>query len=80
MIEVILVQVIFSEKVDKTWIFVLFNLKKNLSIIMKVYVYQIVKHITPPWTITKISGLETYIFGLKMMMKSGLELFILKFH
>ena len=28
----------------------------------------------------KISGLETNIFGLKMMMKSGLENFILKFY
>ena len=28
---------------------------------------------------TKISGLETNIFGLKVIMKSGLELFILKF-
>ena len=28
----------------------------------------------------KISGLETNIFGLKMMVKSGLEFFILKFY
>ena len=29
---------------------------------------------------SKISDLETNIFGLKMMMKSGLEFFILKFY
>ena len=29
---------------------------------------------------TKISDLETNIFDLKMMVKSGLEFFILKFH
>ena len=35
---------------------------------------------TPPRTAkwAKILSLETAIFGLKMMMKSGLEIFILK--
>ena len=31
-------------------------------------------------SVLKISGLETNIFGLKMMVKSGLEFFIFKFY
>ena len=42
------------------------------------YTYHTTQNCQNKWT--KISGLETNIFGLKMMVRSGLEFFISKFY
>ena len=46
----------------------------SLPTLLQIYLLSI----TPPRTATKILTLEMTIFGLKMMVKSGLEFFILK--
>ena len=48
--------------------------------IFKLFLPFLCTNVVHDFTWTKISGLETNIFGLKMMAKSGLNFFILKFY